>query len=294
MKVVTIKQPFASLIMCGYKKYEFRSWKTKYRGEIYIHAGKGINKSRMELVEEYNLDYPNGYIIAKANLVDCILVDKQMNELLKKENPKVYSHNYEGHYAWVLEDIKPLENKIQAKGSLSIWNYYEDKEIMKLMETIEYGWVDKYNKKHIFDYETYSDEYMLQSPKQIIKNKIGVCWDQVELERYYFKNSDLNIKTYFIVSYDDDKCPTHTFLTYEKDNKYYWLEHSWERFRGIHQYNSQKELLLDVRNKFIKHELNNDYDKNKLFLYEYTKPKYNISTEQFYKHCENGKNIKLD
>ena len=29
MKVLTIKQPWASLIVDGYKKYEFRSWKTK-------------------------------------------------------------------------------------------------------------------------------------------------------------------------------------------------------------------------------------------------------------------------
>ena len=42
MKVITIKQPFASLIAAGIKEYEFRTWKTKYRGEIFIHAGKGI------------------------------------------------------------------------------------------------------------------------------------------------------------------------------------------------------------------------------------------------------------
>ena len=45
MKVITIKQPWASLIAYGYKRYEFRSWKTNYRGPIYIHAGKGTDKS---------------------------------------------------------------------------------------------------------------------------------------------------------------------------------------------------------------------------------------------------------
>jgi len=29
--------------------------------------------------------------------------------------------------------------------------------------------------------------YYLPTPKEIIKNKVGICWDQVELERYYFK-----------------------------------------------------------------------------------------------------------
>ena len=38
MKVLSIKEPWASLIMNGTKRIETRSWKTKYRGEIYIHA----------------------------------------------------------------------------------------------------------------------------------------------------------------------------------------------------------------------------------------------------------------
>lgn len=123
MKVLTVKQPFASLIANGYKKYEFRSWKTKYRGELYIHAGNGIDKTRMDMVKEYELDYLNGYIIAKVNLIDCILVDEKMNEQLQKENPKVYTHDYTGFYAWKLENVEILTNPIKTGGKLSIWNY---------------------------------------------------------------------------------------------------------------------------------------------------------------------------
>ena len=39
MKVLTIKEPFATLIMNKVKYIETRSWKTNYRGEIYIHSG---------------------------------------------------------------------------------------------------------------------------------------------------------------------------------------------------------------------------------------------------------------
>lgn len=46
MKVITIKQPWATLIAKGYKEYEFRTWKTKYRVDILIHAGKRIGKCR--------------------------------------------------------------------------------------------------------------------------------------------------------------------------------------------------------------------------------------------------------
>ena len=37
MKALTIKEPWATLIIEGYKEYEFRSWKTNYRGKILIH-----------------------------------------------------------------------------------------------------------------------------------------------------------------------------------------------------------------------------------------------------------------
>ena len=46
MKVLTIKQPWASLIVNGYKEYEFRTWKTNFRGEFLIHAGLGVNKEQ--------------------------------------------------------------------------------------------------------------------------------------------------------------------------------------------------------------------------------------------------------
>lgn len=41
MKVISIQEPYASLIKEGYKKIETRSWKTNYRGEILIHASSG-------------------------------------------------------------------------------------------------------------------------------------------------------------------------------------------------------------------------------------------------------------
>lgn len=170
----------------------------------------------------------------------------------------------------------------------------DENDVMKLMGEIDYGWVDKNGKKHINDFDTFSDEYILQSPEEVINNQVGVCWDQVELERYYFKDVNNFVKTFFIVHYDDDKCPTHTFLTFEKGNKYYWFEHSWEKFRGIHNYNTLKELLVDIKNKFIQFELNNEYIEDNLVINEYTKPKYSISVQDFYKHCENGKFINLE
>ena len=61
MKVLTLKQPWATLVAEGIKKYEFRSWKIKYRGKVLIHAGIGIDKDEMKNKGGYGdeLYYPH-------------------------------------------------------------------------------------------------------------------------------------------------------------------------------------------------------------------------------------------
>lgn len=301
MKVLSLTEPCATLIKEKKKRIETRSWKTSYRGELYIHASATSipkewknDKEFMALVENTSLNF--GYIICKCNLVDCIYMTKEYVEKMRKTNHQEYicGDYKEGRYAWVLENITPLKNPINAKGQLNIWDYHTEVETLKLMDDIEYGWIDKHNEKHSIVDESYSNNYILQNPREVIKNKVGVCWDQVELERYYLKANNWNIKTYFLVHYDENKCPTHTFLTYEKNNHYYWLEHAWESFKGIHEYKTLKELLLDIKNKFIKYELNSNYKKENLVLYEYKRPKYHISVQEFYKHCESGSIVNLE
>lgn len=301
MKVLSLTEPCATLIKEKKKLIETRGWKTDYRGQLYIHASSTKipkvwlqNKEFMELVDDIPLNF--GYIICKCNLVDCIYMTEEYIKTMKENDYQEYiCGNYEvGRYAWILEDIVPLDKPIKAKGQLNIWNYYTAFEIMTLMQSIEYGWVDKELKKHQLVDENFSENYRLQSPNEVLKNKIGVCWDQVELERYYFKGNDWNVRTFFLVHYDNDKCPSHTFLTFKKDYKYYWFEHSWEKFRGVHQYTTMRELLLDVRDKFIKYQLNNNYTSNNLVLHEYKKPRYHISVQEFYNHCDNGKYVDFE
>ena len=124
MKALTIKQPWASLIIEGYKKYEFRSWKTNYRGKILIHSGLSLEKDMKERFKDYDLDYKLGYIIGEAEIVDCILVDKEFNDSLRNINPIVYGRsNHVENYAWKLENIKKYDKPIPCKGKLGLWNY---------------------------------------------------------------------------------------------------------------------------------------------------------------------------
>ena len=127
-KVLTIREPWASLIIEGYKKYEFRSWKTNYRGKILIHAGLSIEKENLNQFKDYNLKYNKGCIIGEAELVDCILVDEDFNNKLLKENNLVYGKsNHSQKYAWKLTNIKKYKEPIYIKGKLGLWNY--EKEI---------------------------------------------------------------------------------------------------------------------------------------------------------------------
>ena len=48
IKVLTLKQLWETLVAEGIKKYEFRLWKTNYRGKILIHVGTGIDKKALE------------------------------------------------------------------------------------------------------------------------------------------------------------------------------------------------------------------------------------------------------
>ncbi len=125
MKVLTIKQPYASLIAYGIKKYEFRSWRTKYRGDILIQASKSVDKKAMEKFKCYDLDYPLGCIIARANIDDVIKVDDDFKKILKRENYLVYNHvinnDYNG-YAFKLSNVESL-SPINVKGKLGLWNY---------------------------------------------------------------------------------------------------------------------------------------------------------------------------
>ena len=61
MKVISVKEPFATLIRNGDKKIETRSWKTNYRGKLFIHAsGKSLAKEFLN----------NDYVV---NLIDKLV-----------------------------------------------------------------------------------------------------------------------------------------------------------------------------------------------------------------------------
>lgn len=170
-------------------------------------------------------------------------------------------------------------------------------KIMDVLNTIEYGYKDEEGKNIIdvnpekWDNEFYTF-YKLLSPQELMNCKCGVCWDQVELERELFKQQNIPFKTYFIFINDGKKLPSHTFLVYVDNNMFYWFEHSWFKYKGIHEYSSEKELLLDVKNKFCTQN-NCNVSCDNVYIYEYQKPKEHITCNEFYEYIETQKLIKI-
>lgn len=122
MKVLTLKQPWATLVAEGIKKYEFRSWKTKYRGKILIHAGTGIDKKELEKFKDLNLEFQSKRILAEVEIEDCLELNDDLNKKIIAEKNIAYGSKYRTGYAWKLTNAKKLDYNKEVKGQLGLWN----------------------------------------------------------------------------------------------------------------------------------------------------------------------------
>lgn len=164
-------------------------------------------------------------------------------------------------------------------------------DIFTQLESIENGWMDLEKNVYVNVEKGFKKKYVLSSPEEVLNNKVGTCFDIVELERTYFKNLDLKFNTFFMIYYEGKKVYTHTFIVYEEKEKFYWFEYAWRNCQGIHEYMSLFDLLTDVREKFKKNNNIKFMDTDYLCVYKYKKPKYHIGLKDFYKHCEGGENV---
>lgn len=140
MKALTVKQPWADLIVTGAKDIENRTWQTKFRGRILIHAAKSIvpvedllayplpalRREIRNLSEVRN--YMTGAIIGSVEVVDCV-----------KNHPSEWAEK--DVWNWVLANPIQYETPIyDVPGKLSLWeyNHREDVEADKISLNIEY------------------------------------------------------------------------------------------------------------------------------------------------------------
>ena len=174
-------------------------------------------------------------------------------------------------------------------------NIKTPKQLLIFMnKNISYGFKDQdnniYSNPSIEEWKKYGDKYIVQTGKEVSETKVGTCWDQVELERIWFKKHNYKFKTVFIwfeLNYEHNY-PTHTFLLFQKDNKWYWFENAFEAYRGIHEFNSYKEALDFVVDKHSAYSILNGYtkpeNKTSIVAYEYEGLTKSISASNYLRH----------
>ena len=124
MRALTVRPAWAWLIVQGYKPLENRTWKTKYRGPILIHASKKRSLADYQVVVDWLqaspelsglvkvlpplLELPAGGVVGQTTIVDCIQ---------HSESPWFM---HQGH-AFVLADTKPLPFH-RCNGALQLFD----------------------------------------------------------------------------------------------------------------------------------------------------------------------------
>jgi len=140
MKALTLYQPWATLIAIRAKKIETRSWSTKYRGPLAVHASGNVTFIHMKsrdyicdkepfqsiLTKELNRTkeinfMPMGAIIAVCNLEACFKIDP--GPLLISEMEKAFGDYTPGRFMWMLEDMQKLDEPIYLKGRMGLWEW---------------------------------------------------------------------------------------------------------------------------------------------------------------------------
>ena len=158
------------------------------------------------------------------------------------------------------------------------------------MAQIDYGWVDKNGGRHE-QLAGFSDNYVLQLPAELRQSKLGVCWDQVELERELFAQQNVEAHTFFIVYFGKNNYPTHTFLLAKEGDKIVWYEHAWMKHAGWHEFATLEDALRELRKIFISVEVKEEFDPYRLCIYEYAAPTEKLTCYEFYRHCQAGESF---
>lgn len=104
MKAISVRQPWAWLIVNGHKDIENRDWPTRFRGPVFIHASKGMTRAEYEDCRDHAEscgvaipafeDLERGGIVGATTITDCIS---------SSESPWFF-----GRFGFVLADSGPL------------------------------------------------------------------------------------------------------------------------------------------------------------------------------------------
>jgi len=136
MKCLTVKQPWATLLVHGATQYLVRDWRTFYRGALAIHAGATMPSSFVELccdpdmrklLRQFGYDYamelPTQVLLGTVTLADCLLISEETLPLIDPEDPTfTFGEMQIDTWAWIVTAQQPLRRPIPIPGKLGIFN----------------------------------------------------------------------------------------------------------------------------------------------------------------------------
>lgn len=99
----------------------------------------------------------------------------------------------------------------------------------------------------------YKDFSRLMSPLEVFISCCGSCHDQSMLEFQELSDMRLDPKAKFILAVDENGngLETHSFVYFNRDNKFCWIENAWEEMRGLHWFSSYDDMIRYIMTKFI-------------------------------------------
>lgn len=141
IKVITLWQPWATLMALRLKHFETRSWATNYRGLLAIHAAarpvrweSEVNITMGVYLREYGLrsrdDFPYKAIVGVGNLTGCYATPTVWGDeiayssgvTLPPGRPESDFGNYApGRYAWHVPDVVGFKEPIPCSGAQGLW-----------------------------------------------------------------------------------------------------------------------------------------------------------------------------
>ena len=132
MKTLSLTQPWATLIMIGLKNFETRSWDTKHRGPLQIHASATIDRAGrklwdtdpvIKLMREHDMLGEFDALPRGAILGEVILHGTMPTEAVKEKDREPYGDFSAGRFAWLLLVTKRFKTPIPCKGQLGLWEF---------------------------------------------------------------------------------------------------------------------------------------------------------------------------
>jgi hypothetical protein len=121
MKCLSLRQPYAELLVTGKKTIEIRTWNTKFRGEFLIHASKKIDK---KACEKYKMD-PNslitGAVLGKANLYDVKFYKNRNSFLLDVHKHLAAIKFTRPKYGFLIKKARKFRSPLPMPGKLGFF-----------------------------------------------------------------------------------------------------------------------------------------------------------------------------